>query len=116
MDTLQNMRASVCVAETGNFTAVSQQLNTTIVYVSRAVANLKAHLRTRLLNRATRCIALTEAGQHCLLYYEQALAYVKEVEVETDDVHTRLANKLRLRSITGISQRYVVRAITGYRQ
>ncbi|WP_237758818.1 LysR family transcriptional regulator, partial [Pseudomonas aeruginosa] len=27
MDTLQNMRAFVCVAETGSFTAASQQLN-----------------------------------------------------------------------------------------
>lgn len=46
MDTLQNMRAFVCVAETGSFTAASQQLNTTTAYVSRAVANLETHLRT----------------------------------------------------------------------
>lgn len=62
MDTLQNMRAFVCVAETGSFTAASQQLNTTTAYVSRAVANLETHLRTRLLNRTTRRIALTEAA------------------------------------------------------
>lgn len=73
MDTLQNMRAFVCVAETGSFTAASQQLNTTTAYVSRAVANLETHLRTRLLNRTTRRIALTEAGQRYLLRCEQIL-------------------------------------------
>ena len=48
MDTLQNMRAFVCVAETGSFTAASQQLNTTTAYVSRAVANAMSQKWRRL--------------------------------------------------------------------
>ncbi|WP_048302692.1 LysR substrate-binding domain-containing protein, partial [Pseudomonas aeruginosa] len=116
MDTLQNMRAFVCVAETGSFTAASQQLNTTTAYVSRAVANLETHLRTRLLNRTTRRIALTEAGQRYLLRCEQILAYVEEAEAEASDAHARPAGKLKLHSMTGIGQHYVIRAIAGYRQ
>ena len=114
MDTLQNMRAFVCVAETGSFTAASQQLNTTTAYVSRAVANLETHLRTRLLNRTTRRIALTEAGQRYLLRCEQILAYVEEAEAEASDAHARPAGKLKLHSMTGIGQHYLIKAISQY--
>lgn len=62
MDTLQNMRVFVRVVEAGSFTGAAQHLNTTTAYASRAVSDLEAHLRTRLLNRTTRRIALTEAG------------------------------------------------------
>ena len=116
MDTLQTMRAFVCVAETGSFTAAAQQLGTTTAYVSRAVANLETHLRARLLNRTTRRIALTEAGQRYLLRCEQILAYVEEAEAEAGDAHARPAGRLRVHSMTGIGQHYVIRAIAGYRQ
>lgn len=116
MDTLQTMRAFVCVAETGSFTAAAQQLNTTTAYVSRAVANLESHLQARLLNRTTRRIALTEAGQRYLLRCEQILAYVEEAEAEASDAHARPAGRLRVHSMTGIGQHYVIRAIANYRQ
>ena len=63
MDTLQNMRAFSCVAEAGSFTAAAVQLDTTTANVSRAVSNLEAHLQTRLLNRTTRQLNLTFAGE-----------------------------------------------------
>ncbi|WP_370599988.1 LysR family transcriptional regulator [Pseudomonas nitroreducens] len=116
MDTLQTMRAFVCVAETGSFTAAAQQLNTTTAYVSRAVANLESHLQARLLNRTTRRIALTEAGQRYLLRCEQILAYVEEAEAEASDAHACPAGRLRVHSMTGIGQHYVIRAIAEYRQ
>ncbi|MNO66061.1 HTH-type transcriptional regulator DmlR [compost metagenome] len=116
MDTLQTMRAFVSVAETGSFTAAAQQLNTTTAYVSRAVASLETHLRARLLNRTTRRIALTEAGQRYLLRCEQILAYIEEAEAEAGDAHARPAGKLRVHSMTGIGQHYVISAIAGYRK
>ncbi|AYC33765.1 LysR family transcriptional regulator [Pseudomonas cavernae] len=116
MDTLQTMRAFVSVAETGSFTGAAQQLNTTTAYVSRAVASLETHLRARLLNRTTRRIALTEAGQRYLLRCEQILAYIDEAEAEAGDAHARPAGKLKMHSMTGIGQHYVIRAIAAYRQ
>ena len=61
MDTLQKMRVLVRVVEAGSFTGAAQHLNTTTAYASRAVSDLEARLRTRLLNRTTRRIALTDA-------------------------------------------------------
>ena len=66
MDTLRNMKIFVEVAESGSFTAAANQLDATTGYVSRSISELEAHLRTRLLNRTTRRIALTEAGERYL--------------------------------------------------
>ncbi|BBT16390.1 LysR family transcriptional regulator [Metapseudomonas otitidis] len=116
MDTLQTMRAFSCVADTGSFTAAAQQLGTTTANISRAVAHLEGHLKARLLNRTTRRIALTEAGQRYLLRCQQILAYVEEAEAEAGDAHARPAGRLRVHSMTGIGQHYVIRAMAGYRQ
>ncbi|MFM0306054.1 LysR family transcriptional regulator, partial [Paraburkholderia sediminicola] len=58
MDILQDMRVFVRVVETGSFTAAANGMDTTPGKTSRAVSDLEAHLRTRLLNRTTRRIAL----------------------------------------------------------
>lgn len=116
MDTLQNMRAFTCVADTGSFTAAAVQLDTTTANVSRAVSNLEAHLQTRLLNRTTRRIALTEAGKRYLARCEQILSYVEEAEAEASDAHARPAGKLKVHTMTGIGQHYVIDAISRYRR
>jgi len=116
MDTLQNMRAFSCVAQAGSFTAAAVQLDTTTANVSRAVSNLEAHLQTRLLNRTTRRIALTEAGKRYLLRCEQILGYVEEAEAEASDAHARPAGKLKVHSMTGVGQHYVIDAIARYRK
>ena len=116
MDVLQTMRAFVAVAESGSFTAAAQFLDTTTANVSRAVARLEARLHARLLNRTTRRIALTEAGERYLQRCTQILAYVEEAEAEAGDAHARPAGTLRVHSMTGIGQHYVIRAIAGYRE
>ncbi|MCD4864020.1 MULTISPECIES: LysR family transcriptional regulator [Pseudomonas] len=115
MDTLHNMRVFVAVVESGSFTGAAQTLQTTTAHVSRAVAHLETHLRTRLLHRTTRRIALTEAGQRYLARCEQILAYVEEAEAEAGHAQARPEGRLRVHSMTGIGQHYVIRAIAGYR-
>ncbi|GLU32650.1 LysR family transcriptional regulator [Trinickia caryophylli] len=116
MDTLQNMRVFMRVVESGSFTAAAQHLNTTTAYASRAVSDLEAHLHTRLLNRTTRRIALTEAGERYLQRCEQILAYVEEAEAEASDAHARPSGKLRMHAMASFGGHYVVPAIGRYRQ
>ena len=85
MDTFRNMKIFVEVAEAGSFTAAAQQLDTTTGYVSRSVSELEAHLRTRLLNRTTRRIALTEAGERYLSRCLAILESVSDAELEAVD-------------------------------
>ncbi|MNZ79968.1 HTH-type transcriptional regulator DmlR [compost metagenome] len=114
MDILFNMRAFVCVAETGSFTAAAARLDLTTSYVSRAVATLETHLRTRLLHRTTRRIALTEAGQRYLMRCEQILGYIEEAEAEASDAHARPAGTLKVHAMTGIGQHYLIDAAAEY--
>jgi DNA-binding transcriptional LysR family regulator len=57
------MRAFVRVVEAGSFEGAAQHMNTTTAYASRAVSDLEAHLRTRLLNRTTRCSAASRSSR-----------------------------------------------------
>ncbi|TWH77117.1 transcriptional regulator, LysR family [Azomonas agilis] len=114
MDTLFLMRAFVCVAQTGSFTAAAIRMDLTTSYVSRAISALEDHLRTRLLHRTTRRIALTEAGQRYLQRCEQILGYIEEAEVEASEAHALPNGNLKIHSMTGIGHRYLIRAAAEY--
>ncbi|MDR8398359.1 LysR family transcriptional regulator [Paraburkholderia sp. USG1] len=116
MDTLQNMRVFLRVVEAGSFTGAAQQLNTTTAFVSRAVSDLEAHLSARLLNRTTRRIALTGAGERYLQRCEQILAYVEQAEAEAGDAHARPSGKLKVHAMASFGQHYVVPAVGRYLQ
>jgi len=115
MDTLQNMRVFVRVVEAGSFTGAAQSLNTTTGAMSRAVSELETHLRTRLLNRSTRRLALTTAGERYLKRCQQILADIDNAEEEASGAHERPAGVLRMHSFASIGQHYVLPAISRYR-
>ena len=116
MDTLQQMRVLVRVVEAGSFTAAAQHLNTTTAYASRAVSELEARLRTRLLNRTTRRIALTEAGERYVHRCTEILAYVDQAQAEASDAQARPTGKLKVHAMTGIGQHCVVPSVGRYLQ
>ncbi|TCG00914.1 LysR family transcriptional regulator [Paraburkholderia strydomiana] len=115
MDTLQNMRVFSRVVEAGSFTAAAQSFNSTTGAMSRAVSELEAHLRTRLLNRSTRRLALTTAGERYLKRCQQILADVDTAEEEASGAHERPSGPLRMHSFASIGQHYVLPAIAHYR-
>jgi DNA-binding transcriptional LysR family regulator len=115
MDTLQNMRVFVRVVEAGSFTAAAQSLNSTTGAMSRAVSELEAHLRTRLLNRSTRRLALTTAGERYLKRSQQILANIDTAEEEASCAHERPTGALRMHSFASIGQHYILPAISHYR-
>jgi DNA-binding transcriptional LysR family regulator len=115
MDTLQNMRIFARVVEAGSFTAAAQSLDSTTGAMSRAVSELEAHLRTRLLNRSTRSHSLTPAGERYLQSSRKILADVDRAEEEASGAHERPAGTLRMVSFASIGQHYVLPAIAKYR-
>lgn len=114
MDTLQNMRVFARVVETGSFTAAAQSLNSTTGAMSRAVSELEARLRTRLMNRSTRRLALTSAGENYLRRCRQILADVERAEEEASCAHERPAGVLRMHSFASVGHHYVMPALTRY--
>lgn len=86
MDLLAAFRTFVRVVETGSFSAVAADLNTTQPTVSRQVAALEAHLGARLLTRTTRRLVLTEDGQ---VLYEHAQRAIEAADEAQDAVGLR---------------------------
>lgn len=68
MDSLDDMILLVEVAETGSFTKGGQHLGMPKSTASQRIAQLEARLGLRLLNRSTRQVTLTAAGQIYLDY------------------------------------------------
>ena len=65
--------------EAGSLSAAARQLGMPLATVSRKVSELEAHLRTRLLNRSSRRLTLTDAGRN---YVAACKRILEEVEAE----------------------------------
>ena len=76
MDRLQALTSFAKVVELGSFARAAERLGVSTSAVSRQVADLEAHLDTRLLNRTTRRLSLTEAGQS---YYERCVQVLADL-------------------------------------
>jgi len=114
MDTIRNMKAFVAVAEMGSFTKAAHQLPATVPVISRYITELEGHLRTRLVHRTTRRLALTEAGQRYLERCREILASIAAAEAEASDAHAIAAGTLRVHAMPSIGQNYVIPAIAAY--
>jgi DNA-binding transcriptional LysR family regulator len=96
MDRLAAMRVFVEVAGTGSFSAAADKLDMSRAMVTRYVAELEQWLGARLLQRTTRSVTLTDAGEHCLRRSQQMLALMEDVEVETSSHDGALRGQLRI--------------------
>lgn len=76
MDTLVSMRIFVTVVEAGSFTLAADRFHISRPMVSKHVAHLEEHLGTRLLNRTTRRLVLTESGKD---YYARCLSILNDI-------------------------------------
>jgi DNA-binding transcriptional LysR family regulator len=80
MDRLDAMSTLLAVVETGSFSAASRKMRVPVTTVSRRVAELEAHLRTKLLQRTTRKVTLTDAGAPYVLACRKVLELISEAE------------------------------------
>jgi DNA-binding transcriptional LysR family regulator len=77
MDRFHLMNVFVAVAEEEGFAAGARRLRMSPPAVTRAIAALEERLSVKLLNRTTRFVRTTEAGQH---YLEDARRILAEVD------------------------------------
>ena len=82
MDRLTSLTVFVKVVDCGGFSAAALRLNLSTTMVSSHIQSLESRLGTRLLNRTTRRVSLTETGK---AYYERCLQILTDLE-EADRV------------------------------
>lgn len=86
MDRLTSLRVFCVVAERKSFTAAAERLGVSTAMASKHVMQLESRLGTRLLNRTSRRVSLTETGE---LYFQQVrpmLDTLDEVEAAVTNV------------------------------
>jgi len=96
MDRLLSMRTFAHVVDEGSFAAAARRLDLNQAVVTRLVADLESHLGARLLNRTTRSLGLTEAGEAYLNRCRQILADVDQAEEMVGAGATRVAGRVRV--------------------
>jgi len=82
MDRVSCMISFVKVVENGGFSPAARKLDIATSVVTTHVKWLEDRLGVRLLNRTTRNVSLTEAGQE---YYERCVQILSEIDDETHD-------------------------------
>ena len=90
------MQVFVEVANSGSFSATADKLDMSRAMVTRYVAELEQWLDARLLQRTTRSVTLTDAGENCLRRSQQMLALVDDVEEEARSHDGALRGQLRI--------------------
>lgn len=80
MDRLGSMSVLVAAVEAGSLSAAGRRLGMPLATVSRKVSELEAHLETRLLNRSSRKLTLTEAGRSYVEACKRILEDINEAE------------------------------------
>jgi len=76
MDELKRIRTFIKVVQAGSFSAAARE-ESSVSSIARHVQTLEDEFGARLLNRNSRGLSLTEAGQR---FYERALASVAELD------------------------------------
>ncbi|HVY57214.1 MAG TPA: LysR family transcriptional regulator [Xanthobacteraceae bacterium] len=108
MDRLDTMSILLTVVETGSLSAASRRLGVPLATVSRRVADLEAHLKTRLLNRSSRRISLTDAGRSYAAACKRILEQVEEAERTAAGEYTAPKGDLTLTAPVVFGRRHVL--------
>lgn len=114
MDRLLAMTVFAQVVELGGFVRAAERLEISTSAASRYVAELEAHLQTRLLHRTTRKLSLTESGRE---YYErcvQLLADLDEAERSAGAQASEPRGTLRVTCSLNFAVRHVAPAISAF--
>lgn len=111
MDRLTALGVFTDIAETGSFTATAERLAMSRVMVTRYVAQLEQWLGARLLQRTTRRVTLTDAGEQCLRRSQQMLALRQDMEEEITPADGQLRGQLRLTSSMSFGHTHLAAAL-----
>ena len=108
MDRLEAMSTFLAVVETGSLSAAARQLKTPLATVSRKVSELESHLQTRLFNRSSRKLVLTEAGSSYFAVCKRILADVTEAERAVSGEYSAPTGELIVTAPVGLGRSYLI--------
>ncbi len=92
----QGVNEFVAVVETGGFSKAARQLEVSTAHVSRSVSSLEKRLAVKLLQRSTRQVNTTAAGQLYFLQCRQLLAALAEANNAVSELNATPRGRIRI--------------------
>ncbi|MBS3964750.1 MAG: LysR family transcriptional regulator [Methylomonas sp.] len=114
MDKLTSMNVFVRVAKVGSFAGAAKDLDISRAMATKHIMQLESELNTRLFNRTTRSLSLTEAGEEYLERCQQVLLDVKEMESAVTKLQTEPRGTLKICAPPVIGASHISPALTEY--
>ncbi|SFS61273.1 selenium metabolism-associated LysR family transcriptional regulator [Paenibacillus sp. BC26] len=100
------------VAERGSFSAAAQALHMTQPAVTMQVQSLEDYFGTKLLQRSTKRIELTEAGRALMPYAQRSIDLIRDTDVQMSKFTTQLKGRLQLGASLTIGE-YILPRLLG---
>lgn len=114
MDRILAIKVFLTIAETGSFTATAERLDLSKPMVSRAVALLEDWFKARLLQRTTRKVSLTEAGEQALEYCRRITELTNNIEQDFLARSGELSGTLRIAANPSFGGSHLLRALQNF--
>jgi DNA-binding transcriptional LysR family regulator len=111
---LDELQAFVAVVDSGSFVAAAKTLGLTTSTVSRRLAALEDRLDSRLVERTTRRLHVTEAGRRLHARVAPALREVVEAERAVRDQRDVPRGLLRVTSVPLVTRQFLVPTAARY--
>lgn len=108
MDSFAGMEAFARVVEYGSFTKAATRLQTAKSSVSDAIRGLEERLGVRLLERTTRRVRPTEAGERLYARCRRLLDEAQDARAEARAAQAAPSGRLRVAVPDGFGERYLV--------
>ncbi|WP_269495425.1 LysR family transcriptional regulator [Castellaniella sp. S9] len=116
MDRLLAMQVFERVADEGGFAAAARALDMSPPVVTRLIAELEAMLGTRLFQRTTRRVSMTEAGEAYLARVRQILQDVAEADAVASAHTSELAGRLRVHTQPALASYVIAPLLSDFRR
>jgi DNA-binding transcriptional LysR family regulator len=114
VDRLEAMSVVLAVVEAGSLSAAARQLNTPLATVSRKVSELESHLRTKLFDRSSRRLVLTEAGSTYVAACKRILADLSEAEHAVSGEYASPAGELIITAPAGLGRLHLIPVLNDF--
>ncbi|WP_430462705.1 LysR family transcriptional regulator [Thalassolituus sp. LLYu03] len=116
MSRIDSLQTFVSVVRARNFTSAADALGVTPSAVSKQISGLEERLGVRLLNRTTRSVSPTEAGQMFYQHCENILESITEAEKLVTDFDVTPRGRLRITAMSNFGRRELARIFTDFAQ
>ena len=114
MDRLHLMSVFVAVAEEQGFAAAARRLQMSPPAVTRAITALEEHLNVKLLNRTTRYVRATEAGQRYLEDARRIIAEANAADEAAAGINAETKGHLAVTAPVLFGRMFVMPGIVNY--